>query len=298
MKYKCFRCGIEQNDEQFYTSPKGIRNTKCRSCVRVSDRLRPKRPTLALVQSSRIARQRGSRRIQDLKGGPCTDCHRSFPYYVMDFDHIGPKTRNLSEAVRFGKDRLTSELQNCELVCANCHRIRTQERGFVGKRTTKAKTPRQSGYMNWVPAGPLCGKRKTCCQCKEALPVEYFGKHAGHRDGLASKCKPCQARYQAAWHSAHAVERKISQAENKALYKAKSREYVARYKEQHGCSDCHRKYPAVALDFDHLRDKKSRVAYLVGRASLDKIIQEMAKCEVVCANCHRIRTHERSLKSH
>lgn len=49
------------------------------------------------------------------------------------------------------------------------------------------------------------------------------------------------------------------------------------------------------MDFDHLRDKKFNLskAHLTG--SLKKITEEIAKCEVVCSNCHRVRTFERTL---
>lgn len=48
------------------------------------------------------------------------------------------------------------------------------------------------------------------------------------------------------------------------------------------------------MDFDHVnvRDKIKEVAYMVTRNwSLVKIKAEVKKCEVVCANCHRIRTY-------
>ena len=45
------------------------------------------------------------------------------------------------------------------------------------------------------------------------------------------------------------------------------------------------------LEFDHLRDKRLNVSALTNRAvPWDAIAEEMAKCEVVCANCHRRRT--------
>jgi hypothetical protein len=62
-----------------------------------------------------------------------------------------------------------------------------------------------------------------------------------------------------------------------------------------GCADCGYRAAAIALDFDHLPgfDKIERIAALAGCASLDKIKREIAKCEVVCANCHRLRTEAR-----
>lgn len=59
-----------------------------------------------------------------------------------------------------------------------------------------------------------------------------------------------------------------------------------------GCADCGYSAHAVALDFDHVNgDKLTNVASLVGRLAPWPLIEaEIAKCEVVCANCHRVRT--------
>mgnify|MGYP000864034503 FL=1 len=59
---------------------------------------------------------------------PCADCGIQYPYYVMDFDHLDPsiKVANLASMVKQGnKQALLDEIEKCEVVCANCHRIRT-----------------------------------------------------------------------------------------------------------------------------------------------------------------------------
>jgi hypothetical protein len=62
-----------------------------------------------------------------------------------------------------------------------------------------------------------------------------------------------------------------------------------------GCVDCGYREHAVALDFDHSLGKKTAgVSALVKSACDWSIVEaEMAKCEVVCANCHRVRTKTR-----
>lgn len=58
------------------------------------------------------------------------------------------------------------------------------------------------------------------------------------------------------------------------------------------CVDCGVQYPPYAMDFDHRGDKRDAVAHMVsGRCSEQTLREEIAKCEVVCANCHRIRTY-------
>lgn len=70
------------------------------------------------------------------------------------------------------------------------------------------------------------------------------------------------------------------------------REYVTAYKLERGCSDCgYSKHPA-ALDLDHLPNtvKINTVATLCAYGNLFSVQEELKKCEVVCSNCHRIRT--------
>ncbi|MEX0881550.1 MAG: hypothetical protein WDZ34_01600 [Candidatus Saccharimonadales bacterium] len=60
---------------------------------------------------------------------PCTDCNKRYPYYVMDFDHVGQKTNTINKLIEICSiERLEQELANCEVVCANCHRARTYKR--------------------------------------------------------------------------------------------------------------------------------------------------------------------------
>ena len=62
---------------------------------------------------------------------PCADCGKCFPYYVMDFDHVrGTKYKNVGNLITTGTRRkLYIEIEKCELVCANCHRVRTHGEG-------------------------------------------------------------------------------------------------------------------------------------------------------------------------
>lgn len=59
------------------------------------------------------------------------------------------------------------------------------------------------------------------------------------------------------------------------------------------CTDCGNEYPYYVMDFDHLRDKDANMNRLRWSRSIENIKKEIAKCEVVCANCHRVRTFER-----
>jgi hypothetical protein len=66
---------------------------------------------------------------------PCLDCRQTFPACVMDFDHVrGSKLADISHILshisNYSRQILLTELSKCELVCANCHRIRTAFRQF------------------------------------------------------------------------------------------------------------------------------------------------------------------------
>jgi hypothetical protein len=58
------------------------------------------------------------------------DCGNTFPPYVMDFDHRDPSTKTfgVSQGMDRSREDVMREIALCDLVCANCHRIRTFRR--------------------------------------------------------------------------------------------------------------------------------------------------------------------------
>lgn len=86
--------------------------------------------------------------LDALKLKPCTDCEGVFPTCAMDWDHVrGEKLFNLGAwrgqwASEKTKKLIIGEIAKCDLVCANCHRVRTKQRrqGSPGHRaSTKAR---------------------------------------------------------------------------------------------------------------------------------------------------------------
>jgi len=71
--------------------------------------------------------------------------------------------------------------------------------------------------------------------------------------------------------------------------------YLREYKESRGCADCGGKFPYYVLDLDHRSgtEKLYDPSRLVNMGSWVKLKVEVAKCDVVCANCHRERTQRR-----
>jgi hypothetical protein len=62
----------------------------------------------------------------------CADCHKPWPYYVLQFDHVpakGTKRFNLSHPTGRSEGEILEEIAKCDILCANCHMIRTWQRG-------------------------------------------------------------------------------------------------------------------------------------------------------------------------
>jgi hypothetical protein len=131
----------------------------------------------------------------------------------------------------------------------------------------------------------LSGRFRRCGKCDRRLPVEFFSRHP--QTTYQYWCKECFRAYFR--HRGDMHRREAAAAKRRRQDTA--RRYVRAVLERSACADCGVRTPAV-LDFDHVRGTKTRpVSYLVaaGRAK-SLIADEIAKCEVVCANCHRRRT--------
>jgi len=68
--------------------------------------------------------------VRAAKDVPCFDCGVRYPYYVMDFDHLNPalKIKNVSQMRGCTIEQVQAEIEKCQVVCANCHRVRTHGR--------------------------------------------------------------------------------------------------------------------------------------------------------------------------
>lgn len=67
--------------------------------------------------------------VNKVKDVPCVDCGIAYPPCVMDFDHVtGTKQGNIANAMSWHWDKLLEEIAKCDIVCSNCHRMRTYRR--------------------------------------------------------------------------------------------------------------------------------------------------------------------------
>ena len=81
--------------------------------------------------------------------------------------------------------------------------------------------------------------------------------------------------------------------------RTKLRKFIQEFKDTAICMDCGTKYPYYVLDFDHRPGevKLFNIGQHGKNTTLKSLKDEIAKCDIVCANCHRIRTWQRLVKT-
>ncbi len=133
-------------------------------------------------------------------------------------------------------------------------------------------------------------KCATCGALKDESEYYWRDKRIGKRWGT---CKDCQREQRRQWYHKNKESHKERIQKRKENAVREAREYVWKYLSTHPCVDCGESDPIV-LEFDHIRGKKKReIASLAGQGySVHAIKDEISKCVVRCANCHRRKTSE------
>lgn len=174
--------------------------------------------------------------LRELRRVPCADCGGIFPPHVMDFDHRDPSEKLFAitggHAPLLSRQKLIAEIDKCDIVCANCHALRTYARLLERRRLAPAE--------EWAP-----GKSRRI---------------------IAQRAR---------WRANAAMLNKLRDVP---------------------CADCGRRFSPCVMQFDH-RDpatKTYEVTRIITRAR-SVILAEIAKCDIVCTNCHRDRTHRRRI---
>lgn len=131
---------------------------------------------------------------------------------------------------------------------------------------------------------------KRCNKCGEDKPVEEFAKNKAKKDGLQGMCRGCKKTTD---HIHHKNNRESQNERNRANVRIRS-SYINELKSV-PCLDCNRTFIPFAMDFDHVRGVKiDDISVMVRNCvTMNVLIAEIAKCEIVCAVCHRIRTYNR-----
>lgn len=139
-------------------------------------------------------------------------------------------------------------------------------------------------------------QRKRCTWCGRLKNFAQFSIR--YRDVLHSACKDCHNAYTRRWYRKRRLRQIALAGEARKRYNKLARALIAEVKSK-PCADCKRKYPPHIMDLDHVTGTKvDAVSVMVRRKlSLERVKAEILKCEAVCSNCHRERTHRRRLAS-
>ncbi len=122
-------CKLEQSENFFTIS--GKKRLRCQQCNIKRCSAWYERNKQRKQKNSLARYERQNNLLRNLKKIPCKDCKKEFPAYVMHFDHLYDKKFNLSKAQQRNWEEVLKEVSKCEIVCANCHQIRTHKRWCV-----------------------------------------------------------------------------------------------------------------------------------------------------------------------
>lgn len=133
---------------------------------------------------------------------------------------------------------------------------------------------------------------RRCAICGENKFLNQFNikKKNVDRTIYDAYCRPCRRGYRERHYQANKQYYYLRVRERERRIEAMAAAAKAR-----PCVDCGIQYAPWQMDFDHVSGKKvERVSQLAhDSGSIRLVLAEIAKCEVVCANCHRNRTHLR-----
>lgn len=134
---------------------------------------------------------------------------------------------------------------------------------------------------------------RRCCKCRKDKPEAEFAPSFWARKGSQGVwCRKC--------HSAYNREKRLRpgeaerQLDRQNALRASKRAWLDEFKARVGCKRCGETHPGC-LEFHHLNPdlKEATLSFLAGNNASQRILEaEVAKCEVVCANCHRIEHWE------
>ena len=133
----CSACLNEKAEDEFNRKG-GALQSKCKSCQRAYHRLYYQRNRSRFIAKNRRNKSRQRKRLRTIllkiKQRPCQDCGGTFHPWVMELDHRDGTTKTAVVANLVSKGctdaRLLEEIEKCDEVCANCHRMRTYRRMY------------------------------------------------------------------------------------------------------------------------------------------------------------------------
>ena len=131
---------------------------------------------------------------------------------------------------------------------------------------------------------------KVCARCGEAKPLTEFFFHDRARTKPQFQCKGCTNAYKRLWYTSNRKHHMQVSESAKRRRIARNLGMIRDYLLTHPCVDCGEADPVV-LEFDHVRGEKvANLSMMIRSRPWRVIMEEIDKCDVRCANCHRRRT--------
>lgn len=137
--------------------------------------------------------------------------------------------------------------------------------------------------------------QKQCTICKKLKSSNDFNKKQTSKDGFQPACRSCNAAHSRAYYQRNLEKHRKVTTQRKRLSIEQNKRRLLDFLSRNPCVDCGEADVRV-LEFDHMINftKKSNVSDMLRNgSSWGSILVEIQKCEVVCANHHRIRRYER-----
>ena len=127
---------------------------------------------------------------------------------------------------------------------------------------------------------------KICSKCKTEKPISEFRFRNKSKGTYHSQCKDCEKQRDKI-HYQESKERQVSVRETAQFQKERNLQLVENVR-SNGCRKCGEKRFYV-LDFHHRipNSKEDVIAHMIKSSSAERLLEELSKCDVLCANCHR-----------
>jgi hypothetical protein len=133
---------------------------------------------------------------------------------------------------------------------------------------------------------------RRCRPCGQLFPLAAFAWRKVDRGLRDTYCYGCRAAYKRQHYAANR-DRYIRNARARQRRELDRRTRLLwAYLATRPCADCGESDPLV-LEFDHVGEKRFGISSGIRNRNWEEVLEEMARCEVVCANCHRRRTYRR-----
>lgn len=147
-------------------------------------------------------------------------------------------------------------------------------------------------YKKINPSVVCNDDEKYCSTCGQIKLKSEFNKNKKNKDNLNTICRECSNKRSKQYYNENTEHHKkvIQERKKKIIYRNKK--FVIEYLKKNPCIDCG-ETNIITLEFDHRDGVKKE--FIISDAiangfKIERIKKEIDKCDVRCANCHRIRT--------